>query len=206
MEINWSEPWVIGGVVVIVLFYAQYVRLITVRNKVRESAADIDAQLKKRYDLIPNMLQMAAKFMEHEKSLMTELTELRTKAMSSTFVGAPKEKMELESLLNQKLNDFKVSLENYPDLKSNQTMIAAMQSMNEVEEHISAARRFYNSNVNRLKNSVEIFPGNLVAKLVGVNYADTPFFEISESVSRQTIPITPFLVKPHSIARLIILR
>lgn len=181
MEINWSEPWVIGGVVVIVLFYAQYVRLITVRNKVKESAADIDAQLKKRYDLIPNMLQMAAKFMEHEKSLMTELTELRTKAMSSTFVGAPKEKMELESLLNQKLNDFKVSLENYPDLKSNQTMIAAMQSMNEVEEHISAARRFYNSNVNRLKNSVEIFPGNLVAKLVGVNYADTPFFEISET-------------------------
>lgn len=85
--------------------------------------------------------------------------------------------MELESLLNQKLNDFKVSLENYPDLKSNQTMIAAMQSMNEVEEHISAARRFYNSNVNRLKNSVEIFPGNLVAKLVGVNYADTPFLK-----------------------------
>ncbi len=181
MEINWSEPWFIGGVVVIVLFYAQYVRLITVRNKVRESAADIDVQLKKRYDLIPNMLQMAAKFMEHEKSLMTELTELRTKAMSSTFVGSPKEKMELESLLNQKLNDFKISLENYPDLKSNQTMIAAMQSMNEVEEHISAARRFYNSNVNSLKNAVEIFPGNLVAKLVGVSYADTPFFEISEA-------------------------
>ena len=181
MEINWSEPWVIGGVVVIVLFYAQYVRLITVRNKVRESAADIDVQLKKRYDLIPNMLQMAAKFMEHEKSLMTELTELRTKAMSSTFVGSPKEKMELESLLNQKLNDFKISLENYPDLKSNQTMIAAMQSMNEVEEHISAARRFYNSNVNSLKNAVEIFPGNLVAMLVGVSYADTPFFEISEA-------------------------
>ncbi len=186
MEINWSEPWVIGGVVVIVLFYAQYVRLIMVRNKVRESAADIDVQLKKRYDLIPNMLQMAAKFMEHEKSLMTELTELRTKAMSNTFVGSPKEKMELESLLNQKLNDFKVSLENYPDLKSNQTMIAAMQSMNEVEEHISAARRFYNSNVNSLKNAVEIFPGNLVAKLVGVNYADTPFFEISE-IEKQPI-------------------
>lgn len=181
MEINWSEPWLIGGIVVVALFYALYVRLVTVRNKVKESAADIDVQLKKRYDLIPNMLQMAAKFMEHEKSLMTELTELRTKAMSSTFVGSPKEKMELENLLNQKLNDFKISLENYPDLKSNQTMITAMQSMNEVEEHISAARRFYNSNVNSLKNAVEIFPSNIVAALVGINYADTPFFEISEA-------------------------
>ncbi len=181
MEINWSEPWLIGGIAVVALFYALYVRLVTVRNKVKESAADIDVQLKKRYDLIPNMLQMAAKFMEHEKSLMTELTELRTKAMASTFVGSPKEKMELESLFNQKLNDFKISLENYPDLKSNQTMITAMQSMNEVEEHISAARRFYNSNVNSLKNAVEIFPGNIVAALVGINYADTPFFEISEA-------------------------
>ena len=181
MEIDWSNPWIIGGIAVVILFYAQYVRLISVRNKVKESAADIDVQLKKRYNLIPNMLQMAAKFMEHEKSLMTELTELRTKAMANTFAGAPKEKMELESLLNQKLNDFKVSLENYPDLKSNQTMIAAMQSMNEVEEHISAARRFYNSNVNRLKNAAEIFPGNIVAAMVGVNYKDTPFFEISEA-------------------------
>ena len=186
MEINWINPWLIGGIVVGVLFYAQYVRLIVVRNKVRESASDIDVQLKKRYDLIPNMLQMAAKFMEHEKSLMTELTELRVKAMSNTFVNSPKEKMELESLLNQKLNEFKVSLENYPDLKSNQTMITAMQSMNEVEEHIAAARRFYNSNVTRLKNAVEIFPGNLVAVLVGVDYKSTPFFEISD-MERQAI-------------------
>ena len=186
MEINWTNPWLIGGIVVALLFYAQYVRLIVVRNKVRESASDIDVQLKKRYDLIPNMLQMAAKFMEHEKSLMTELTEVRTKAMASTFVASPKEKMEMESLLNQKLGEFRVSLENYPDLKSNQTMITAMQSMNEVEEHISAARRFYNSNVNTLKNAVENFPGNIVAMLVGVNYKDTPFFEVSE-VEKQPI-------------------
>ena len=186
MEINLTNPWLIGGIVVALLFYAQYVRLIVVRNKVRESASDIDVQLKKRYDLIPNMLQMAAKFMEHEKSLMTELAELRTKAMASTFVASPKEKMEMESLLNQKLGEFRVSLENYPDLKSNQTMITAMQSMNEVEEHISAARRFYNSNVNTLKNAVEIFTGNIVAMLVGVNYKDTPFFEVSE-VEKQPI-------------------
>lgn len=186
MHIDWSNPWIIAAIAILIVFYALYIRLISIRNKVKESAADIDVQLKKRYDLIPNMLQMAAKFMEHEKSLMTELTELRTKAMSSTFAASPKEKMELESLLNKKLNDFKISLENYPDLKSNQTMITAMQSMNEVEEHISAARRFYNSNVNQLKNAVEIFPGNIVAALLGINYADTPFFEISD-VEKQPI-------------------
>lgn len=186
MDVSYVNGWTISAAVALVLFYLMYVRLITVRNKVQESASDIDVQLKKRYDLIPNMLQMAAKFMEHEKSLMTELTELRTRAMSSTFVASPQEKMELESLLNQKLNDFKVSLENYPDLKSNQTMITAMQNMAEVEEHISAARRFYNSNVNVLKNAVDIFPSNIVAKMIGVSYKNHPFFEIS-AAERQPI-------------------
>lgn len=176
-----SSPWVIGVIVLLVLFYCLYARLITLRNKVQESASGIDVQLKKRYDLIPNMLQMAAKFMQHEKSLMTELTELRTKAMSSTFVSSPKEKMELESLLSQKLHEFKLSVENYPELKSQETMITAMQSMNEVEEHIAAARRFYNANVNSLKNAVEIFPSSIVAVMLGITYADTPFFEISEA-------------------------
>lgn len=167
--------------VVLFIFYLLYVRLIKCRNKVHESMADIDVQLKKRYDLIPNMLQMAAKFMEHEKSLMMELTELRTRAMQSSFVTSPKEKMELEKMLNDKLQEFKISLENYPDLKSNQTMITAMQSMNEVEEHIAAARRFYNANVNELKNMVDIFPSSLVAGIIGVSYDKTPFFEIAEA-------------------------
>lgn len=169
------------GIILAAVFYVLYVRLIKIRNKVKESASDIDVQLKKRYDLIPNILRTAAKFMEHEKSLMTELTELRTKAMETTFSASPKEKMELENLLNQKLSEFKVSLENYPDLKSNQTMITAMQSMNEVEEHISAARRFYNSNVTALKDAVEIFPSSVVAKMLNITYADNPFFEIAES-------------------------
>lgn len=186
MSFVWNSPVAILIVVLLVFFYVLYVRLIKLRNKVKESMAGIDVQLKKRYDLIPNMLQMAAKFMEHEKSLMTELTELRTRAMQSTFAASPQEKMELENLLNQKLQEFKVSLENYPDLKSNQTMITAMQSMNEVEEHIAAARRFYNANVNELKNAVEIFPSSLVASMLRISYANTPFFEISDN-ERQPI-------------------
>lgn len=162
---------------VLALGYALYAKLIKSRNKVQESMADIDVQLKKRYDLIPNLLHMAAKFMEHEKTLMTELADIRTRAMKSTFAASPKEKMEIENLLNQKLHDFKISLENYPDMKSNQTMMTAMQSMNEVEEHIAAARRFYNSNVNELKNQVDIFPSNIVARMLNITYGDFPFFE-----------------------------
>ena len=173
--------WFIVALAILALFYVLYARLIKTRNKVQESMADIDVQLKKRYDLIPNMLNMAAKFMEHERNLMTELTNLRTRAMQSTFVGSPKEKMELENLLNQKLQDFRISLENYPDLKSNQTMITAMQSMNEVEEHIAAARRFYNANVNELKNQTEIFPSSIVAGMLSISHKDYPFFQTSEA-------------------------
>jgi LemA protein len=143
--------------------------------------SDIDVQLKKRYDLIPDILNMAAKFMEHEKMLMTELADLRTRAMKNSFSDNPQAKMELENMLNQKLHEFKLSVENYPDLKSNQTMITAMQSMNEVEEHIAAARRFYNANVRELKNLVDIFPSNLIAKYLNIAYKDTPFFEATET-------------------------
>lgn len=171
---------------VVIAFYVLYVRLIKTRNKVHESISDIDVQLKKRYDLIPNLLNMAAKFMEHEKKLMSELAEIRTRAMQNSFAANPKTKMEIENLLNQKLGEFRVSLENYPDLKSNQTMITAMQSMNEVEEHIAAARRFYNANVNDLKNAVEIFPSSLVANFLNITYENFPFFEIND-VERKPI-------------------
>lgn len=181
-----SQSVLIIIIAVIAVFYMLYARLIKTRNKVQESMADVDVQLKKRYDLIPNMLHMAAKFMEHEKSLMTELADLRTRAMQNTFKASPKEKMEIENMLNQKLHEFKISLENYPDLKSNQTMMTAMQSMNEVEEHIAAARRFYNSNVNELKNQIEIFPSSIVARILNITYENLPFFEATEA-ERQTI-------------------
>lgn len=177
--------------VVLAVFYLLYIRLIKSRNKVQESMSDIDVQLKKRYDLIPNMLHMAAKFMEHEKTLMMELADLRTRAMQNTFAGSPQEKIELENMLNQKLQEFKISLENYPDLKSNQTMITAMQSMNEVEEHIAAARRFYNANVNELKNLVDIFPSSMVASILGITYDRTPFFVAAE-VEKQPVKSTDY--------------
>ena len=98
--------------------------------------------------------------------------------------------MELNNMIDAKLKDFWLSVENYPDLKSNQTMVQAMQSFNEVEEHIAAARRFYNASVNELKNAVEIFPGNIVASIIGVK-ADMPFYE-AENAAKERIDATEF--------------
>lgn len=181
--------WIILGTL-LVLFYVLYVSLIKKKNKVKEAVAGIDVQLKKRYDLIPNLLNMAKKFMEHEKGLMTEIVTLRTEAMKKSFNGNPQEIMELDGLIDAKLKDFWLSVENYPDLKSNQTMVQAMQSFNEAEEHIAAARRFYNASVNELKNAVEIFPGNVVASIIGVK-ADMPFFEAT-SKEKERIDATEF--------------
>lgn len=167
----------------LVVFYALYVSLIKKKNRLKESASGIDVQLKKRYDLIPNLLTMAAKYMEHEKALMEEITKLRTDAMAVNFAADPSKKIELENLLNGKMNEFKLSAENYPDMKSNQAMMTAMESMNEVEEHIAAARRFYNSNVTELKNAVEIFPSSFVAKIIGIK-DEMPFFTAEEAAKK----------------------
>ena len=164
--------------------YILYVSIIKKKNKVKEATSGIDVQLKKRYDLIPNLLNMAQKFMEHEKELMTEIVRLRSEAMKKTFNGNEKEMMELNNMIDAKLKDFWLSVENYPDLKSNQTMVQAMQSFNEVEEHIAAARRFYNASVNELKNAVEIFPGNIIASIIGVK-ADMPFYE-AENAAKES--------------------
>lgn len=175
--------WIVLGVVV-VIFYVIYVSLIKKKNRLKESASGIDVQLKKRYDLIPNLLTMAAKYMEHEKSLMEEITRLRSEAMCCNFQDDPQKKIELENMLNNRLGEFKLTAENYPDMKSNQTMLNAMESMNEVEEHIAAARRFYNANVTDLKNAVEIFPSSLVAKMIGIK-DEMPFFTAEESAKKE---------------------
>lgn len=181
--------WIALAVVAAVL-YLLYVSLIQKRNRLKESASGIDVQLKKRYDLIPNLMTMAAKYMEHEKSLMEEITKLRSEAMNVDFNIDPSKKFELDNLLSQRLNDFKLSAENYPDMKSNQTMLNAMESLNAVEEHIAAARRFYNSNVTELKNAVEIFPSSLIAKMIGIKL-DMPYFE-AEEAAKKSVNATEF--------------
>jgi LemA protein len=175
-------PYVLIGVALLLLIYVLYASLITKRNKALEAFSGIDVQLKKRHDLIPNILTIAKKFMEHEKNLMKEITELRTAAQSgagSKDTADIKKRLATENALQQKLGQFFVSVENYPQLKSNESMLHAQQTYNEVEEQISAARRFYNSAVNELNNSVQIFPGSVIASMINVQAL--PFFEAASN-------------------------
>lgn len=174
------------------LAYIFYVSLIKKKNKAKEAFSGIDVQLKKRYDLIPNVLQIAKKFMEHERGLLEEIARLRSQAagMPANLSNA-EQKLSLDNMITGKMGQLMVSVENYPQLKSDQTMMTAMQTYNEQEEHIAAARRFYNSAVLELNNAVEIFPGNILAMLL--NIKQLPFFEVTEAKERERINAADYL-------------
>lgn len=172
------------ALVLAIAFYVMYTNLIKMKNKVNEAMSGIDVQLNKRYSLIPNILTIANKFMEHETELFGQITALRTQAagIRSTQDTIAK-KIDLDNQIVAKMGQFMLNVENYPQLKSDQTMANAMQTYNEVEEHIAAARRFYNSAVNEINNSIEIFPSSLVAGMLGLSVY--PFFEASAEAKQE---------------------
>lgn len=190
MDLSFSSILVAVGVLSFVIFYSTYTGLIQKRNKVQEAFASIDVQLKKRYDLLPNILSIAKKFMEHERSLFEDITKLRTQALNlSNDYKDINQKIELDKQISAKMGQIMVSVENYPQLKSDQTMVVAMQTYNEVEEHIAAARRFYNAATLELKNAVEIFPSSIIANMLNIKPSE--FFNIDEK-ERQPVNAADF--------------
>ena len=170
---------IIGGVLALTYFW--YVSLVGKKNGALEALSSIDVQLKKRHDLLPNILKIAKKFMDHEKELMTKVTEMRALAGKSYDRNDADDvagHLAAESGLQSAMMQFFAVAENYPDLKANQNMIRAQETFEEVEGHISAARRFYNSSVTSLNNAVQIFPGNVIANMA--NISSMPYFEMAE--------------------------
>lgn len=191
----WIAIGVAGGIVVI--GYIWYVSIIGRRNKAQEAFSGIDVQLKKRHDLIPNILTIAKRFMEHERGLLEDITRLRAQALEA--VGRPdaaaapeaaKQLFEIEAALQGRMGQLMVAVENYPDLKSDQTMLQAQRSYNEVEANIAAARRFYNSAVTALRNAIQVFPGSMIAGMAGVG--DMPLFQAADT-DRQPVDAEKFL-------------
>ena len=183
--------WIL--LVAVVMGYFWYASIIGRRNKVMEALSGIDVQLTKRHDLIPNILKIAAHFMEHERSLMEDITAMRTQAqsgMGSRDSSAVGNHLQSEAQLQGMMTRFFAVAENYPQLKSDQTMVQAQSSYEEVEEHIAAARRFYNSAVNALNNSIQIFPGSVFAGLAGVSAY--PFYQADEA-SKAPIDASSYL-------------
>ncbi|MBW3531918.1 LemA family protein [Shewanella oncorhynchi] len=176
------EKLLLGLTLIFIVTYLWYVSLVKKRNTALEALSGIDVQLTKRADLVPNILKIAKRFMEHEKSLLTEITELRTQLSHNYNKADPsavKEHLVQAERLNDKMSTLMVNVENYPELKSDNTMLQAMQTYNEVEAHISAARRFYNSAVSELNTAVEIFPGSIIASMANIKVM--PFYEVSEA-------------------------
>jgi LemA protein len=175
------------------IFYFWYASIIGRRNKALEALSGIDVQLKNRSELIPNILVIAKKFMEHEQKIFSEIAELREQAAKSYDSKNPievKNHLEKSEELSQKMFAFMARAESYPELKSSQNMLHAQQSYNEVEAQIAAARRFYNSAVGSLRNSIQVFPGNLIASIVRVK--DMPMYE-AEAAAKQSVDASKFL-------------
>ena len=168
-----------AGILSTALLYFWYAAIVKRRNRVAEALADIDVQLTQRHDLIPNLLAIARKFMEHERALLDEIAALRSKAASfgnTTDPAAMAGKFAAEGQLTAGLGRLFAVAENYPTLKSDGPMIEAQRANQEAETNIAAARRFYNAAVGELSNSIVIFPGPLLASLAGVAQPP-PFFE-----------------------------
>ena len=180
---------VIGVILLIIICI--YNSLVTKRNKVKEAFASIDVQLKKRYDLIPNILTIANKFMEHERGLLENITALRAQALKlDSSLGSIEGKLKLDGEIQRQMGQLMVNMENYPQIKADQTMIQSMQTYNEVEEHIAAARRFYNAAVLDLNNAVELFPSSVIASIF--NFKQMPFFKVEDEKERQAVNAKEF--------------
>src|SRR5918994_2003995 len=179
MNIVW---WlVIGGVVVGAYFW--YATIVRRKIRVTEALAGIDVQLQQRHDLIPNVLTIARRFMEHERGLLAEITELRSKAhqrVGERDFAKVAEKFETEAKLGQQMGRLLMLAENYPQLRSDGPMIEAQRTYTEIETNIAAARRFYNAAVTQLSSAVQTFPGPVLKGLAGITEVP-PMFQTTEA-------------------------
>ena len=169
----------IGGWIVI-----SYNRLVTLRNRAKEAWADIDVQLKRRYDLIPNLVEAVKGYAAHEKEVFEKVTEARTRAILAEKEGDVKKVAEAENFLSSTLKTLFAVVENYPDLKASQNFLELQRELRDTEDKIMYARRFYNANVRDLNTAIESFPTNIIASIFKFKKMD--LFEISSPEGRET--------------------
>ena len=165
------------GIVVVLIVGAIYIYNGLIRAKVRvdEAWSDIDVQLKRRYDLIPNLIETVKGYAKHEKAVFEKVTEQRTQAMNAT---GPAEKEKAENMLSGTLKSLFAVAENYPDLKANENFLELQRELTDTEDKIQAARRFYNGNVREFNTKIQVFPNSLLAGMLG--YKAREFFQAEE--------------------------
>jgi len=181
-----SPLLIIGGIVVLIALWAigAYNYFIRLVNRTKEAWADIDVQLKRRYDLIPNLVSTVQGYAAHEKDTFAKVTEMRTSAMSAQGIG---EKGKAENMLTDALKSLFAVSENYPDLKANQNFLELQRELSDTENKIQAARRFYNTNVRDLNTALQTFPNNLVGNTFG--FKEREFFELEEEAAKDPVEV-----------------
>ncbi|HTM68997.1 MAG TPA: LemA family protein [Candidatus Binatia bacterium] len=176
---------VLGLLVVVVVAWliAVYNGLITLRNRTDEAWSDIDVQLKRRYDLIPNLVETVKGYAKHESETMEKVIQARAAAMGAQTTAA---KAEAENQLSQTLKSLFAIAENYPDLKASQNFLQLQDDLKDAEDKIQAARRFYNANVRDFNTKIQVFPNNLIAERL--SFKKYEFFEI-DNAERQNVQV-----------------
>jgi len=163
---------------------AIYNSLITSRNRVEEAWSDIDVQLKRRYDLIPNLLETVKGYAKHEEKLFKEVTEARTKAIQA---GTVEEQSKAENMIAGALKSLFAVAENYPNLKANENFKKLQDELTDTEDKIQASRRFYNGNVRDYNIKIQKFPNNMIASMFG--FTKRELFEIGEEKERENVRV-----------------
>ena len=170
--------------IVVLWFIGAYNGLIRGRNRVREAWSDIDVQLKRRYDLIPNLVQTVKGYAKHEKNLLESVTEARSNAMNAQNV---KEKEQAENILSGTLKSIFALSENYPDLKANENFLELQNEISDTENKIQASRRFYNNTTMSYNTKIESFPVNIVAGIFKFSKSD--FFELEDKEEKEPVKV-----------------
>jgi len=176
--------WVIALVMVLAVFAGLFVgiynSLIRLRNRVKNAWSQIDVQLKRRHDLIPNLIETAKGYMKHERETLENITKARSQAMGAQGVG---DKSKAEGALSGAMGKFFLVVENYPDLKANQNFLSLQEELTSTENKIGFARQGYNDQVLFFNNKIQVFPSNMVAGMF--SFKTEEFFEIEEEAERE---------------------
>jgi LemA protein len=178
--------WVILTVVVVAILWVIMIfnGLVVLKNRAKEALSDIDVQTKRRYDLIPNLVETVKGYATHERELFEKVTQARTAAMGATGLA---NKAEAENALSGTLKSLFAVAENYPDLKASTNFLELQRELTDTEDKIQAARRFYNTNVRDLNIKIESFPANLVAGSFGFKQMD--LFQTANEAEKQPVAV-----------------
>jgi len=188
--------YIIVGVVVIliIVFIVTYNRLVRLRNQVKNAWAQIDVQLKRRHDLIPNLIETVKGYMKYERETLEAITKARNLAQAGVS-ASPAERAKLEGELGGALSRLLAVVENYPDLKANQDFLNLQEQLTSTENKISFARQYYNDSVLSYNNRTQMFPSNMVASMTGFKASE--FFEVKAPEEREA-PKVSFATEPKT--------